>query len=197
MARDLSPDVIIMDIDLGKGPNGVEAGISIKEVCPAVGIVLLSAHKDKEYLSTIPADQSGGWSYLLKQSLADVGTLIRALQGAAAGLVVLDPELVMGLRPRPNTSVESLRGRYREVLELMAQGYSNAAIAEKLVLGEKSIENYINGIYQHLQISREDAIHPRVKAVLLYLKDSRQAPDSPPREFRSTPHQLALASALP
>ena len=175
MAQDLSPDVIIMDIDLGKGPNGVEVGIRIKEVNPDVGIVLLSAHKDKEYLSAIPADRSAGWSYVLKQSLADLGALTRALEGAAAGLVVLDPELVMGLRPKANTSVEGLRGRHLEVLELMAQGYSNAAIAEKLVLGEKSVENYINGIYQQLQINREDAIHPRVKAVLLFLRESRQA----------------------
>ena len=175
LARELSPDVIIMDIDLGKGPNGVEAGICIKEAHPTIGIVLLSAHKEKEYLSAIPADQSGGWSYVLKQSLADLGALTRALEGAAAGLVVLDPELVMGLRPKPDTGVGSLRGRHLEVLELIAQGYSNAAIAEKLVLGQKSVENYTNGIYQQLQISREDSIHPRVKAVLLFLQESRQA----------------------
>ena len=112
---------------------------------------------------------------MLKQSLADLGALTRALEGAAAGLVVLDPELVMGLRPKPDTSVGSLRGRHLEVLELMAQGYNNGAIAEKLVLGQKSVENYINGIYQQLQINREDSIHPRVKAVLLFLQESRQA----------------------
>ncbi len=69
----------------------------------------------------------------------------------------------------------------------MAQGYSNAAIAQKLVLGEKSVENCINRIYQQLQISREDAVHPRVRAVLLFLEDCRSTSGSPVEDFRLAP----------
>ena len=146
MARDLEPDVILMDIELGDGPNGVEAGMRIKQDVPDVGIVLLSTHKEKEYLSLVPLDQAEGWSYLLKQSVGDVGALTRAVEGAAAGLVVLDPVLVTGLRPKPNSSVGALTARQSDVLEYMAQGYSNSAIAEQLNLGRKSVENYINAI---------------------------------------------------
>lgn len=173
MAQELAPDVILMDIELGDGPSGIEAGIRIRAASPGVGIVLLSMHKDKEYLRSIPPEQAGGWSYLLKNSVADVATLTRAVEGAASGLVVLDPELVTALRPKPDTGLEGLTQRQRDVIELMAQGYGNGAIAGKLQLGEKSVENYINAIYQQLGITREEKMHPRVKAVLLYLEQSR------------------------
>lgn len=172
MAREISPDVILMDIDLGSGLNGVQTGIRIKEQTPRTGIVLLSSHKDKAYLDAIPPEQAHGWSYLLKQSVGDVEALTRAVQGAAAGLVVLDASLVMDLRPKLASRVNALTARQGEVLELIAQGYSNSAIAQKLRLGEKSVENYINAIYQKLEIDRQD-VHPRVKAVLVYLEDTR------------------------
>jgi DNA-binding NarL/FixJ family response regulator len=174
LARDLKPDVVLMDIELGDGPNGIETGIEIKKAVPSIGIVLLSTHKEKEkeYLTSVPLDQSEGWSYLLKQSVGDIDALTRAVEGAASGLVVLDPALVMSLRPKPNTSVGALTARQGDVLKLMAQGFSNSAIAVELSLGRKSVENYINAIYQHLQISGSDPIHPRVKAVLMYMQDS-------------------------
>ncbi len=173
MARELKPDVIIMDIELGGDPNGIEAGLEIKNADPDVGVVLLSLHRDKEYLSMVPPERSGGWSYLMKQSVANLEALTRAVEGSASGFMVLDPALMVGLRPRPKTKLEALTARQRDVLELMAQGYSNSAIAENLHLGVKSVENYINAIYQQLAITQNEPIHPRVKAVLTYLQDSR------------------------
>lgn len=173
-ARDLAPDVILMDIELGNGPNGIEAGMRIKEENPKVGIVILSFHKEKEYIGSIPLERAGGWSYLMKRSVTDLAALTRAVEGAAAGLTVLDPALVRSLRPRPGTQLGALTSRQKEVLQFMAQGYSNAAIAQKLFIGEKSVENYINTIYQQLQITRNEPIHPRVKAVLLFIADSQQ-----------------------
>jgi DNA-binding NarL/FixJ family response regulator len=172
MARDLNPDVVIMDIELGSEPNGIEAGRRIKQENPRMGIVILSSHGDREYLRAIPLEHAQGWCYLLKQSVHDLESLTRALEGAASGLMVLDPLLVQALSPEPNNDREGLTTRRWEVLELIAQGYSNSAIAQKLVLTEKSVENYINAVYQQLQVSRSDRIHPRVKAVLIYLQHS-------------------------
>lgn len=84
----------------------------------------------------------------------------------------MDPEVVRGLTPRQGSLSARLTPRQQEVLALMAQGYNNAAIAEKLVLGSKSVENYINAIYQELSVSPDNQIHPRVNAVLSYIQDS-------------------------
>ena len=104
LARDLKPDVVMMDIELGDGPNGIETGIEIKKAVSSIGIVLLSTHKEKEYLTSVPLDQAEGWSYLLKQSVGDIDALTRAVDGAASALVVLAPALVIHLRPTPYAS---------------------------------------------------------------------------------------------
>lgn len=173
MTRELVPHVILMDIELGTEPNGIETGTLIKQENPSVGIVLLSIHKEREYLNAIPINESGGWSYLWKHSVSDLSTLTRAVEGTAAGLTVMDPSVVSALKPTPSTILDNLTARQLEVLQLMAQGYSNSGIAQNLVLEEKSVENYINVIYQQLQITHEDTIHSRVKAVLLYLANTQ------------------------
>ena len=166
------PDVILMDIELGSDPNGIAAGRAIKQEHPEIGIVILSSHRERQYLSLISAEESSGWSYLLKQSVSDSGALARAIEGAASGLVVMDPTVVNSLKPRKGSVTAGLTPRQQEVLNMMAQGYNNAAIAEKLVLGTKSVENYINAIYQELNLSHNGPLHPRVQAVLNYIKDS-------------------------
>jgi DNA-binding NarL/FixJ family response regulator len=171
-ASRLYPDVILMDIELGGDPNGIDAGRAIKMDHPDMGIVILSSHRERQYLSRIAAEESSGWSYLLKQSVSDSGALARAIEGAASGLVVMDPTVVNSLKPRKGSVTSGLTPRQQEVLTMMAQGYNNAAIAEKLVLGTKSVENYINAIYQELNLSHNGPLHPRVQAVLTYVKDS-------------------------
>ena len=170
--KELKPDVVLMDIELGSEPNGIETGRLIREENPKIGIVILSIHKDKEYISNLSLEEAPGWSYLLKQSVGDTSALSRAIEGSASGFVVLDPEVVSGLRPRQGSFAARLTPRQQEVLSLMAQGYNNAAIAEKLVLGHKSVENYINAIYQELNLTQGDRTHPRVSAVLNYIQDS-------------------------
>lgn len=168
-ADQLKPHVVLTDIELEAGLNGIAAGHRIKSQHPQMGIVILSMHRDKQYIASLPDERAGGWSYLLKQSVADAATLARAIEGSAAGLVVMDPAIVHSLRPKAQSELERLSPRLREVLELMAQGYNNAAIAQKLVVSEKSIENYINTLFQELGISREGESHPRVKAILKFL----------------------------
>lgn len=168
----LHPDVILMDIELGSEPNGIAAGRAIKQEHPEIGIVILSSHRERQYLNLVAAEESSGWSYLLKQSVSDAGALARAVEGAASGLIVMDPTVVNSMKPRKGSLTAGLTPRQQEVLSMMAQGYNNAAIADKLVLGTKSVENYINAIYQELSLSHNGPLHPRVQAVLNYIKDS-------------------------
>ena len=87
-------------------------------------------------------------------------------------MLVLDPAVVANLRPRQGSALARLTPRQLEVLELMAQGYNNAAIAQRLIVAQKSVETYINAIYQQLHLSDEQDVNARVKAALLYLQDS-------------------------
>ncbi len=171
-ASRVKPDVILMDIELGSEPNGIAAGRAIKEDHPDMGIVILSSHRERQYISLITVEEASGWSYLLKQSVSDAGSLVRAIEGAASGLVVMDPAVVNSMKPRKGSLSAGLTPRQQEVLTMMAQGYNNPAIAEKLVLGTKSVENYINAIYQELSLGHNGPLHPRVQAVLSYLRDS-------------------------
>ncbi len=172
LAQDLEFDVVLMDIDLGPGPTGIETGIAIKESRPEVGIVLLSMFREREALASLPPHVSNGWSYLLKQSVANIDALSLAIDGASAGLMMVDRELTKALTPRPGGPLAGLTVRQTDVVQLMAQGYNNGAIAEHLSVSEKSVENYVNAVYQHLHVRADDSRHPRVQAVLAFLRES-------------------------
>ena len=172
LAEELEPDVVLMDIELGSEPNGVEAAHRIKELRPAVGIVILSQHLDRQYIASLPSGKAAGWSYLLKQRVSDVSSLTRAIRGAASGMVFLDVALLEGLKPRPNTKVQGLTQRQRQILALMAQGYSDEEIARDLAIDKRSVGDQIDRILEHLEIAREGQVHPRVKAVLAILDET-------------------------
>jgi DNA-binding NarL/FixJ family response regulator len=173
LAKQEKPDVVIMDIELPGKLDGIEAALQIKKERPQTGIVILSVHSERRYVTSLPLETMQGWAYLLKQTAPDLATLVRAIQGSKAGMVVLDPAVVSNLRPKQGSALARLNPRHQEVLELLAQGYSNAAIAQLLNLSRKSVETYINAIYQELHLSHEQGIHARVKATLLYLEGSR------------------------
>lgn len=173
MARELQPAGVLMDIELAGTMDGIEAALQIKEERPATGIVILSAHNDRRYLTSLPLQEKPGWSYLLKQTVPDVATVVRAIQSSIDGMVMLDPGVVMSLRPRRSTALARLTPRKLEVLQLIAQGHNNASIAETLFIAEKSVETYINSIYQDLGVSGEHGIHARVKAALVFLEESQ------------------------
>lgn len=173
LARETSPDVVLMDIELPGELDGIEAALRIKKERPQTGVVILSVHRDRRYVTSLPLEDSQGWAYLLKKTVPDLATVVRAIEGSKMGMVMLDPAIVKSLRPRQGSAVARLTPRQQEVLELMAQGYNNAAIAERLYLSEKSVETYISVIYQELLLSNEPDINARVKATLLYLQDSQ------------------------
>ena len=172
LAGELTPDAVITDIELQGEMDGIEAALKIKEARRETGIVILSAHNDRRYVTSLPLSESPGWAYLLKQTLPDLETLMRAIQGSVNGMVVLDPAVVESLRPRRDSTTSKLTPRQQQVLELIAQGYNNTGIAQSLTLTEKSVETYINSIYQVLQVSGGQGVHSRVKATLIYLQDS-------------------------
>lgn len=170
--------VAILDIDLGGGLSGIQLGMLLRERNPRLGIVLLSNHWVPSFIAALPPQVMAGWCYLLKKSLADVDTLARAVEGAARGLVVLDPYVVAGRRPRQGGVLAELTSRQREVLALVAQGFTNAAIAQRLSLAPRAVENVLNHVYQALQLRQgESEFNPRVQATLLYLLESRAEDD--------------------
>ena len=172
MAAEKNPDAVIMDIELPGEMDGIDAALKIKERRLDTGIVILSVHKDRRYVSSLPLSETHGWAYLLKQNVPDMASVLRAIQGSVDGMVVLDPEVVESLQPERGSPAARLTPRHRQVLELIAQGFNNTTIAQRLTLTEKSVETYINAIYQVLQIPGEEGVHSRVKATLVYLEDS-------------------------
>lgn len=175
LAGELQPDAVLMDIELGAGMDGLDAAALIKQQRPQTGIVFLSAHQDRRYVTSLQLGDNPGCSYLLKQNARNVESVIRAIEGSMDGFLVLDSALVSQLSPRPGSGLSRLTPRQFEALQLIAQGHNNAAIAERMVLTEKSVETYINTIYQQLGLSAERGVHARVKATLLYLEESQNA----------------------
>ncbi|MBE0431296.1 MAG: response regulator transcription factor [Dehalococcoidia bacterium] len=173
LARECKPDVMLMDIELPGEMDGIEASLVIKKENPGIGIVILSAHDDPLYVTSLPLGETAGWAYLLKQSVRDISAVVQAIEGCARGMVVMDPAVMARLRPREGSAVIRLTPRQQEVLRLLAEGLSNGAIARQLVLEERSVESYINVIYQHLGLSGEPEINMRVKAALAFLQSSQ------------------------
>ncbi len=171
-----NPDVVLMDIELGSEPDGIKSAHLIKAAHPSIGIVILSMHHDKEYLASLPDKRAGGWSFLLKQSVRDSMSLVRAIEGAAWGLVSMDPAIMEHLRPRKRSILERLTQRQLLVLREMSAGYSDGAIAGRMGVSEPSVRRLARSIYEDLGIAGDQALDQRIKAILTYLREtSRRA----------------------
>lgn len=173
LARETVPDVILTDIELPGKMDGIEAALHIKRERPETGIVILSVHTGHRYITSLPLEDSRGWAYLLKQTVPDLTTVVRAIEASKAGMLVIDPAMVKYLQPREGSALVNLTPKQQEVLELIAEGYNNTAIADKLSLSEKSVETYINVIYRELDLTNEPDINARVKATLFFLNNTR------------------------
>lgn len=173
------PDVVLVGLDRESEHDALSLAQAISTARAATKVVFLGDNPDRRTMAAMPAFRAAGWSYLLRQSVNDIATLVRAIDGAASGLVVMDPSVVERLGER-DSRLGALTKRQLEVLSLMAKGYNNAAIARSLVLEEKSVENHINAIFGQLHLGRDNAAHPRVQAVLLYLQESTEDPEAHP-----------------
>jgi DNA-binding NarL/FixJ family response regulator len=154
--------------------EGIEAAHRIRADHPDVGVVVLSQHADDTYAFELLRDGAEGRAYLLKERVADLDQLLAAIRQVAQGGSVIDPkvvEVLVAARSRATPSpLERLTPREREVLSLLAEGRSNAAVAEGLVLSERAVE-HINSIFAKLDLPETRDAHRRVKAVLLFLAE--------------------------
>lgn len=168
-------DAVLLDIQLPDG-SGVELGLALREHDPALGIVLLSSHDVMDMLLALPPPARAGWSYLSKTSTTSLHTVLRALRTSAAGGTMLDPELVQRTRPREGSRLGTLSERQLAALRLLAEGWSNAAIAERLHITPHSVDNLLGGLYGAL--GAESGKNPRVAAVLTFLEETSRIPDA-------------------
>jgi DNA-binding NarL/FixJ family response regulator len=181
----LVPRVYIVDIEKGTDQQGLEIGLQLRRVSPNAGIVLLTDQGNPHFLTSLPPEATRGWAYLIKRLAGDSLTMERAVLTVASGLVVVDPAIVARMRPKRDGLLAALTEREQEILSLVAQGFSNAGIAQRLVLAEKSVENRLVEIYRKLALEGGQADHnPRVQAVLLYLQHSVLHHDSPSEPSR-------------
>jgi DNA-binding NarL/FixJ family response regulator len=168
------PDVAIVDIRMPPThtDEGLRAAIDLRHSHPQVGVLVFSQYVETRYATLLLADRAGGVGYLLKERVADVREFLDALARVAAGGTALDPEVVGHLmRTRATTGVAALTPRERDVLTLMAEGRSNAGIAEALVVTPGVVEKHVANIFAKLGLPQTEADNRRVLAVLQYLRD--------------------------
>jgi DNA-binding NarL/FixJ family response regulator len=168
------PDVAIVDIRMPPDnvDDGLRAALEIRSELPDVGLLLLSQYVEERYLSQLLSGGAEGVGYLLKDRVADVDRLTDAVRRVAEGGSVLDPEVVahmMGRRERDDP-LDMLTAREREVLGLMAEGRTNRAIAEELIVSERAVERHVTAIFTKLDLPAGGSDHRRVMAVLAFLR---------------------------
>ena len=165
------PDVAIVDIRMppGDADDGIQAAKVIRTELPDTSVLVLSQYAEEHYAMQLLADGADGVGYLLKDRVGDVDGFIDAVRRVAGGGSALDPEVVSHMVGRKEDPLATLTPREREVLELMAQGLSNKAICERLVLSERAVERHITGVLSKLGIPATGLEHRRVLAVLAYL----------------------------
>lgn len=172
------PDVVVTDIRMppGETDEGIQAAERLRDTNPDVGVVVLSQYAEPKYVLALLDGGSGGRAYLLKERVDDLEQLAGAIHAVAEGGSVIDSKVVEGLVAETTRGEESplaqLTAREHDVLREMAEGKNNAAIAEALVLTERSVQKVIHSIFLKLGLTWEAAVHKRVKAVILYLAES-------------------------
>jgi DNA-binding NarL/FixJ family response regulator len=168
------PDVAVVDIRMPPThtDEGLVAARRIREHHPGTAVLLLSQHLEPRYAQRLLADQPGGLGYLLKERVADVAVLIDALRRLTEGECVIDPTIVARLlrRRRPDSPLQRLTDREREVLGLMAEGLSNTAIASRLTLSERTIEAVSRQVFDKLGLEASPQLNRRVLAVLTLVR---------------------------
>jgi DNA-binding NarL/FixJ family response regulator len=168
------PDVVIADIQMppGNTDDGLRAAKQIRATHPEIGVLILSQYLESRYALDLVGDRAEGVGYLLKDRLGDLTLFTEAVRRVARGGSALDPEVVQRMvgRPRPAGALADLTKREREVLTLIAEGRSNAAIAERLVVTVGAVERHVTSIFEKLGLRSTRADHRRVLAVLEYLK---------------------------
>jgi DNA-binding NarL/FixJ family response regulator len=169
----LRPDVAVVDVRLPPTftDEGLRAALEARAQVPSLPVLILSQHVEQTYARQLLSDRSGGIGYLLKDRVSNVGQFVDAVRRVAGGGTALDPEVVAQLLTRHanDEPLTALTAREREVLGLMAEGRSNAAIAKQLFVTEKAIAKHINNIFAKLGLPPSEDDNRRVLAVVAYL----------------------------
>ena len=172
--RSYSPQVAIVDIRMPPThtDEGLRAAREIRETYPGTGVLVLSQYVEPEYALDLLSESAEGVGYLLKDRVADVGEFAAAVRRVAEGGSALDPAVVALLvgRSRKDDPIARLTPREREVLQHMAEGRSNQAISQRLVVTERAVEKHVTSIFGKLRLPADAADHRRVLAVLTYLR---------------------------
>ncbi|MEU8271536.1 response regulator transcription factor [Sphaerisporangium sp. NPDC049002] len=167
------PDLVVTDVRMppGHSDEGLRAALVLRRQRPGLPIVVLSQYVEERYATQLLSTETSGIGYLLKDRVADVTEFVDALRRVAGGGTALDPEVVAQLLLRRHSDpLDRLTRREHEVLALIAEGRSNAGIAEALVVSEGAVGKHINNIFAKLELSGADRDHRRVLAVLRFLK---------------------------
>ncbi len=168
------PDVCVVDVRMPPTftDEGLRAALVIREQFPTIGVLVLSQYVEERYASELIGGNPGGVGYLLKDRVADVDQFIDGLRRVGDGGAALDPEVISQLlvRSRRVDPLAVLSPREQDVLRVMAEGKSNAGIAQALVVGEGAVEKHISNIFLKLGLAPTDGEHRRVLAVLKFLE---------------------------
>ena len=171
--REHQPQLAVVDVRMppSQRDEGLRAAIAIRRAYPDVAILILSQYVEERYATELLSGGSQGVGYLLKDRVADVSEFLSAASRVAAGGTAIDPEVIEQLLSRRQREdlLDELTPREREVLALMAEGQTNAGIAERLVVTDGAIEKHVRSIFQKLGLPATDAHNRRVLAVLTYL----------------------------
>ncbi len=170
------PDLAIVDVRMPPSftDEGLRAALEARQRVPGTPILVFSQYVEERYATDLIGGGTEGVGYLLKERVADVADFVGAVRRVAEGGTVIDPEVIAQLlgRRRRGDRLEALTPREREVLGLMAEGLSNAAVARRLVVTDGAVEKHISNIFSKLGLQHTDSTHRRVKAVLAYLGQS-------------------------
>ena len=180
----LEPSVVIMDVRMPPThtSEGLRAAVDLKREHPEVGVLMLSQHLEARYAVDLLAASDAGVGYLLKERVARPAALVDAVHRVAAGGTAIDPEVVsavLNTRRAPDP-LDWLTVRERDVLGLVAEGYSNDGVAARLVVNRRTIETHMANIFSKLGLGADEGTHRRVLAVLAHLRArSHYSPTSP------------------
>jgi DNA-binding NarL/FixJ family response regulator len=171
------PGLLITDVRMPPGftDEGLRAAVELRRANPGLAVVVLSQYVQHSYAAELLDSGDGqGVGYLLKDRVGDVEEFIDALRRVTAGGTVVDPQVISQLVRRRRDPLTELSAREREVLALMAEGHSNAAIARKLVVSEAAVGKHVGNILYKLRLPQTDDTNRRVLAVLAYLRSNDQ-----------------------
>jgi DNA-binding NarL/FixJ family response regulator len=174
LAQREHPDIAILDVRMPPThtDEGIRAALELRSRWPELAVLVLSQYVEENYASELLSGDLGGVAYVLKDRVTNVGEFIDTIDRVGAGGTVIDPEVVAQLlaRTRQREPLSDLSPREREVLELMAEGRSNGAIASTLVITQRAVEKHVKSIFQKLRLPPADTDHRRVLAVLRFLE---------------------------